>query len=186
MNIPLTHKEILFQQKSEGGYRFEMLDQGAQRNINPAPGGIIHQVFGHRDITFHNDAKGGGSTDHPVNPETANAVEDTVVDTGLSANVNSTTRDYDPKHPDDPHPFGQAADINQIGGKRVDDPSNQTNVARFQHTASHESGVTRSLGPAGAFINPANGRQRQAYDRAKIMSGHETHVHVGTNPAPAN
>ena len=136
-----------------------------KRNINPQPGG----ADGPR-ITFNNDVPGGLSTNLPVDPDLAIAIEDSVVVTGLNVNINSTTGG----HSSGPHVEGRAADINRINGLRVDNPLNVDNVRTLQEALINHSNTNQVLGP----VLNVNKWHNAPQPSPSLINHHRDHIHI--------
>jgi RHS repeat-associated protein len=142
-------------------------DEEAQtRRINSRPAGPEGPT-----ITFENDEPGKPSPDQPVSRETAKMVEDVVVETGLSININSTTGG---KHsPSSRHPLGMAVDINRIGGKPVSQVLDDT--TRLQEAFNEHSHIRENFGPA---LNTKTLGDGTRVEKPGVKSAHKNHIHV--------
>lgn len=99
-------------------------------------------------ISFVNDEPQNPSPNLPVTEALASLIEDTVQQTNLSININSTTGGSHSQRSF--HYHGMAVDINLITKKRIDDPGNLTDVRKFQQVISQHPDVAECYGP---FIN---------------------------------
>gem|GEM_PF-5995887 len=135
------------------------------RRINPQPGGKNGP-----NVTFNNDDPNKPSTDLPVDPDLAQAIEDAAVDTGFDVNVNSTTGG----HASGPHVQGRAADINRINGLRVDDPANAGDVRLFQQSLIQHQNTNQVLGP----ILNVNKWYNAPPPSQSLINSHSDHIHV--------
>ena len=135
------------------------------RHINPQSGG----ADGPR-ITFNNDVPSGASTDLPVDPDLATAIEDSVVGTGLNVNINSTTGG----HSSGSHVQGRAADINRINGLRVDNPLNVDNVRTLQEALINHSNTNQVLGP----VLNVNKWHNAPQPSPSLINNHRNHIHI--------
>ncbi|MBL1261267.1 MAG: hypothetical protein COB33_012120 [Thiotrichaceae bacterium] len=125
-------------------------------------------------ITFINDAPTNPSPNLPVSEHLAKMVENIVRITGLSININSTTGGTHSKK--SLHYYGMAIDINLINGKRIDDPSNESNVRRVQRLFSQEQDIGECFGP---FINiRKNGST--ITQKPQMKSKHLNHLHISS------
>jgi hypothetical protein len=168
IGIPFTDKYFVLQQRSEGGYRAEITTRKEGRNINPAPG------FFSGKITFVNDDPAGASPDRRVSFELADTIEGAVRDTKSDINVNSTTGG----HSTGQHPRGEAADVNRIAGKRVDDPKNADKVKSFQGALSKQPSIFRNYGPSQQTETQIRKGGRNDYAVPKMAPSHQDHVHA--------
>ncbi len=168
IGIPFTDKYFVFQQKPDGGYRAEITTRKEGRHINPAPG------FFSGNITFVNDNPAGASPDQRVSFELADTVEGAARDSKLDINVNSTTGG----HTSGQHPRGEAADVNLIGGKRVDNPKNADKVKAFQGSVAKQPNIFRNYGPSQQTETQVRKGVRKDYAIPQVAPEHQNHVHI--------
>jgi uncharacterized protein RhaS with RHS repeats len=141
---------------------------GLDRLINPLPGG----PNGPR-ITFNNDVPGGPSTNLPVTDATAEMIEKAVVDAGFDININSTkggTHSATSRHP-----LGMACDINEVDGKRVDDPTNMSPVKDLQDAFNRQPNIRENYGP---FLNTKTETNGTLTQRPNMAATHQNHIHA--------
>jgi RHS repeat-associated protein len=138
-----------------------------RRYIKAFPGGP-----GGPEITFNNDNPNGPSTYRMVTNAAAEMIEQAVLSSGVnSVNINSTTEgDHAPTSR---HYSGQAIDINQINGARVDSIYNQDNVRNLQEAFSQQSNIRENFGP---FSNSKVVDGTLQY-MPSVASAHRAHTH---------
>lgn len=125
-------------------------------------------------ITFINDVPSNPSPNLPVSEHLAKMIENIVRTTGLSININSTTGG---KHTRTSfHYFGMAVDINLINGKRIDDPTNASNVRRVQQLLSQEQDIGECFGP---FINIRK-KGSKVTQKPQMKAKHFNHLHISS------
>ncbi|MEY8199978.1 MAG: hypothetical protein RPS47_12110, partial [Colwellia sp.] len=142
------------------------------RKINPDVDGD-----GIDDITFINDNGSGVSTNMPVRNELAGMVEDTVRETGLDININSTNRTLLPGGDASNHHFQNAVDINRINGLRVDNPAVLSNATKLQDAFQAHPGIRENFGPA-YNLKKVGSRIVDRSTSAKIVRLHRNHIHA--------
>lgn len=125
-------------------------------------------------ISFVNDEPNNPSPNLPVSEALANLIEDSVIKTNLSININSTTGGT--HSPKSFHYHGMAVDINLINNKRIDDPSNAVNVQKFQQTVSQHPDVAECFGP---FINIRK-RGSKVTQMYHVKIKHLNHLHISS------
>lgn len=125
-------------------------------------------------ITFSNDDPTKPSSNFPVSEHLAVMIETAVKNTNASININSTTGG---KHsPRSFHQFGMALDINRINNRRIDDPSNASDVMRFQQAICQIADIAECFGP---FINIRK-KDSQAVQMPQMRILHLNHLHVSS------
>lgn len=125
-------------------------------------------------ITFNNDEKSKPSTNLPVSEYLAKMIESISRTTSYSLNINSTTGGTHSKTSF--HYYGMALDINQINGKRIDDPSNSQSVRRVQQLLTKEPNIGECFGP---FINiRKNGKE--VIQKPLMKDKHLNHLHISS------
>lgn len=125
-------------------------------------------------ISFVNDDPSKPSPNLPVSEFLAKMIESTVKKTKISLNINSTTGG---KHSARSfHKFGQAADINIINKKRIDDISNSKSVKRFQKIISQHTDIAECFGP---FINIRKHGSKITKKR-NMRIKHLNHLHISS------
>jgi hypothetical protein len=148
---------------------FNHVAHGRHRRINSQPGGEDGPT-----ITFNNDVAGGPSTDVAVDPKLAQLIENVVIETGYSININSTTGGV--RGPSSSHPTGHAVDINRINGTPVSDPMIREQVVTLQSAFVEHEYTRQLIGPAGDIIKrPPSGKSARA-----IIDAHWNHIHVSS------
>jgi len=125
-------------------------------------------------ITFINDEASNPSSNSPVSEHLANLIEDAVIKTNLSININSTTGGAHSTKSF--HYHGMAVDINLVNNKSIDDLSNSSNVRLFQQTVSQNPDVGECFGP---FINIRK-RGNQVTQMPHVRSKHLNHLHISS------
>ena len=141
---------------------------GLDRLINPQPGGPNGPT-----ITFNNDVPGGPSTNLPVTDATAEMIEEAVVDAGFDININSTRGGI--HSPTSRHPLGMACDINEVDGKKVDDPTNKNPVKALQEAFNRHPNIRENYGPHLNTKTESNGTVTQ---RPNMAPTHQDHIHA--------
>ena len=126
-------------------------------------------------VTFINDTPGGPSTDRPISTATAQMVETSLKDSGVSsANINSTTGgDHAPTSL---HGSGRAVDINRVNGERVS-PSN-AGAAAVQNAAANTGNIRENFGPAAMQKTTVPGGTPQPVMNPKLTEDHRNHLHI--------
>ncbi len=125
-------------------------------------------------ITFINDEPSKPSPNLPVSEFLAKIIEHVVRTTNLSININSTTGGTHSKTSF--HYYGMAIDINLINGKKIDDPTNSTNVKRAQQLLSLQADIGECFGP---FINIRK-KGTQIIQKPQMKAKHLNHLHISS------
>jgi len=145
---------------------------GLDRLINPYPAGIWGP-----QITFVNDNPLAPSPNQPVSDATAQMIENAVVQSRLSININSTTGGE--HSPTSRHPLGMAVDISIVGGLRVG--SDNYAVWLFQEALNREPNIRENFGPfiktktEAPWVIPL--LPPRITLRPEQAAGHRTHIH---------
>lgn len=125
-------------------------------------------------ITFTNDDPTKPSSNFPVSEHLAAMIEAAVKNTSTSININSTTGGM--HSPKSFHQFGMAVDINRINNRRIDDPSNASDVMRFQQAVCQLPDIAECFGP---FINIRK-RGSHVVQMPQMRISHLNHLHVSS------
>lgn len=126
-------------------------------------------------VTFKNDVPGGPSTDKPVSSATANMVETTLKNSGVSsANINSSTGGVHSST--SLHSSGRAIDINQVDGQHVS-PSNSS-AAAVQNTAANTSNIRENFGPFRMERTAIPGGSPSPVTKPSLVAAHQGHIHL--------
>ena len=141
---------------------------GLDRLINPLPGGPNGP-----SISFNNDVPGGPSTNLPVTDATAEMIEKAVVDAGFDININSTKGGT--HSPTSRHPLGMACDINEVDGKKVDDPANINPVKALQDAFNRQPNIRENYGP---YLNTKTESNGTVTQRPNMAATHQNHIHA--------
>ena len=127
-------------------------------------------------ITFQNDDPNLPNVNYAVDARLATAVEQAVVQTGYTININSMVREPGMS----PHSLGRAIDINVINGIRVDDPASHPLVTSLANVLLSQPGVNQVISPTVSIS--VVGGQQIPITNPYLLRTHRDHIHAGVSP----
>ncbi|MBF0611112.1 MAG: hypothetical protein G8345_04090 [Magnetococcales bacterium] len=118
--------------------------------------------------------------DQPINRELAQAVEDAARELGKRLEISSTTGGHGNRGL---HPGGNAVDITEINGRRVEAMGYNDDVRAVMEWFRNRDGTSQVFGPNESQIrsdlNTDNWKGRRRYNKT-----HHDHIHVGYGDLP--